>query len=280
MSAARTAVTGATGFVGRALVDALRRDGGEVLALDRSAFAGGPDAAITRIVDFAPTSVVHLATHFVARHEAGDIPAIVRANVEVSAVVAEAATRAGAVLVCVGTAWEHYEGRDYDPVSLYAATKRAGRDLVEYYVRAQGLVCADAVLFDTYGPGDTRPKLVPALLDAAQSGATLEMSDGHQLIDLIYIDDVVAALTLLAAGDVPAAPVVLRTWAPVTVREVVAAVEQATGRTVDVRWGARPSRGREMTTDWAFGSRLPGWAPTVPLVDGLAAAWRARASHP
>ena len=40
-----------------------------------------------------------------------------------------------------------------------------------------------------YGPGDVRPKLVPAVLAAIRSGQPLAMSDGGQLIDLTYVSD-------------------------------------------------------------------------------------------
>ena len=79
-------------------------------------------------------------------------------------------------------------------MSLYAATKQALAVIVEYYVRVRGLDATTVTLFDTYGPGDVRPKLVPLLLRAARDGAPVDMSDGGQLIDLTYVDDVVAGL--------------------------------------------------------------------------------------
>ena len=47
--------------------------------------------------------------------------------------------------------------------------------------------------------------------------------------------------------------------------------QAATGLTLDVRWGARPSRPREMLRPWMTADPPPGWAPAVALDDGLAA---------
>ena len=181
---ARVLVTGATGFVGRSLVPALRDRGCTVATVGRTEAGTPPSDVVAGIVDFAPTAVVHLATRFIAVHAPADIPDLVRSNVEFGTLVAEGAAQAGARLVSTGTAWQHFEGHEYDPVSLYAATKQALAAIVDYYVAVQGLAACEVTIFDTYGPGDTRPKLVPSLMRAALDGRALQMSDGLSLIHI------------------------------------------------------------------------------------------------
>lgn len=271
----RFLVTGASGFVGRALVPRLRGDGHEVLAPTRVDLDGPVTQVVAELAASAPDVVIHLATHFVAEHTLADIPALIRANIELGVVAAETCVASGARLVTVGTAWQHVGGRDYDPVSLYAATKQAFDDIAVYYARVKGLDIREATLFDTYGPHDTRRKLVPALLDAARSGAPLDMSDGTQLIDLTYVDDVAAALADLAIRPEAPPSVVVRSWQPVRIRDLVGVVESVAGRPLDTRWGARLSRPREMTSDWVFGAPLPEWSPRVDLTEGLRRCWDA-----
>lgn len=272
---ARIVVTGSTGFVGRALLPLLVRQGHDVEVLDRADSSAPPSQVVDRVGRLQPDVVIHLATHFLSTHVADDIPALVRSNVEWGTVVAEAATAAGARLVTVGSAWQHYDGAAYDPVSLYAATKQALDVIVAYYVRVRGLDAVSATLFDTYGPGDERPKLVPLLMQSALSGQALQMSDGGQLIDLTFVDDVAAGLAGLATQEHPPPEAVLRSGEPVSIRTLVGTVEAVTGRPVEVEWDVRPARPREMRTDWVFGSRPEGWVPTVSLADGLARTWRA-----
>jgi nucleoside-diphosphate-sugar epimerase len=271
----RIVITGATGFIGRAVVPVCRQRGCEIVVLDRAAAASNPGLVVDRVRAFAPDAVVHLATHFLSDHRPDDIPALVRANVEWGTVVAEAASTAGARLVSIGTAWQHYEGRAYDPVSLYAATKQALDVVVEYFVRVRGLEASTVTLFDTYGPGDVRPKLIPLLMRAAHTGVPLEMSDGGQLIDLTYVDDVAAGIVEAALATATAPDCVLRSWSPLTIRDLVGILEASIARPVPVVWGARPARDREMRSDWVFGSAPVGWSPKMSLPDGLARTWTA-----
>ena len=55
----------------------------------------------------------------------------------------------------------------------------------------------------------------------------------------------------------------------ITLRELVDRFQRATGLSLDVRWGARPSRPREMLRPWATAGPPPGWSVRIHLDDGL-----------
>jgi hypothetical protein len=44
---------------------------------------------------------------------------------------------------------------------------------------------------------------------------------------------------------------------------------KATGRSINVNWGARPYRFREVMTTWCNGKSIESWNPKVSLDDGL-----------
>lgn len=281
----RVLVTGATGFIGSALTRALAAEGADVHALVRR--TGTPTSGVTlhEVADAVdevpavlehvrPDVVVHLATLFAAQHSPAQVRAMVDSNVALGAVVAEGCTRSGARLVHATSAWQHLDGADYSPVSLYAATKQALVDVVRYYTDVEGLQATEVCLFDTYGPRDGRRKLVWLLLDHARSGTPLAMSSGRQLVDLTHVDDVVAALRLAATGAHDGARMVVRSNQPITVRGLVDLVGEVTGRPLDVTWQARPDRPREMYTDWPVPGAPTQWRPAVNLPDGLTELWR------
>jgi nucleoside-diphosphate-sugar epimerase len=269
----RVLLTGGTGFVGKAVGPLLDRHGCQVWAPGRSDLSAPVQDVVDRIQEFGPSVVVHLAARFLATHRPADIPDLVRSNIELGTAMAEAASACGARLVWTSTAWQHVDGHEYEPVSLYAATKQAFADIVRFYESDRGLEAVDLTLFDTYGPLDPRGKVVAYLLAAAARGDSLPMSSGHQLIDLTYIDDVAAGIVQAALTSSPPRSAVLRSGDPISVRSLVSLVSEVTGVTLPVQWGARPDRPREMTTDWEVGDPLPGWVPGVSLPDGLRMCW-------
>ena len=277
-------VTGATGFIGSHLVRALAAAGQSVHALVRSDADLGPHVVVHRLTDpfttvddVRPDVVIHLATRFAAQHDPGELRPMIEANVTFATMVAEATLRVGARLVHATSAWQHYEGAEYSPVSLYAATKQAFVDVLAHY-RAAGLRTAEVCLFDTYGPGDTRRKLVWLLLDAARTGRPVQLGSGRQLIDLTHVGDVVAAFTLAGSGELDGGRLVARSGRPLTVRDLAALIERVTRRPLDVAWSARPDRHREMYADWAVAGAATSWRPRTELADGLDALWRAEFS--
>ncbi len=290
---AEALVSGAAGFVGSHLVHRLVSEGTAVHALLRGETDAGPlaglDGAVTlhrhdgttdgllRILDEArPETVYHLAARFVAEHQAADIVPLIGSNLLFATQLAEATAATGVRdFVNVGTAWEHFEDGDDNPVCLYAATKHAVESILRFYVEARGLRVVTLKLFDSYGPRDPRRKLFALLREAAASGEQLAMSPGAQLIDFVYVDDIVEALLVsarrLTDGEVEGLErYAVSSGNPLPLRELVETWARVTGNVLDIEWGGRPYRAREVMVPWRTGARLPRWRLAVSLEDGIA----------
>jgi nucleoside-diphosphate-sugar epimerase len=285
----RTAVvTGVTGFIGGKLVQRLETDGWRVYALVRDTSSlpvGGPTLfrlydrtveGLTAILREAkPDVVFHLASLYLADHQPGQVEDLVSSNVLLPAQLAEAMTSSGvARLVNAGTAWQHFGTEAYKPVNLYAATKQACADLLLYYHDARNLSVVTLKLFDTYGAGDKRRKLVQLLVDAATSGERLEMSPGDQILDLTHVDDVVTAFILAAerllSSHQPLYEDYLISGERLSVRKLADLVGTVLGCPIQALFGARPYRSREVMQPVSSGGReLPNWRPRHRLSDSI-----------
>ncbi len=297
----RILLTGGTGFIGGHLVRALARRGDAVHLVVRAgtsqalinSVAAGPGAApdpgavvahthdgtteglVDILTEIHPDLVIHLAALFVVQHQVADVRPLIESNLLFTAQLAEAMARVGVFrLINTGTSWQHFEDRTYSPVSLYAATKQAAEALLAYYVETADFRVLTLKLFNTYGPGDRRQKLFVLLKEASQRDEPLPMSPGEQRIDLVHVDDVVAAFLVAAQQLMRNGGPGMESYAVcggqrLTLREVVATYEQATGRRPHIRWGGLPYRPREVMAPWSIGTRLPGWAARISLVDGI-----------
>lgn len=290
-------VTGATGFLGSHLTAGLAERGWEVhvvvrptssldvLGRHRSAVEvhvddGTHDGLATALKGVEADVCFHLATHFVGRHAPDDIAPMVESNIGFPTRLADVLAGPGSpIFVNTGTIWQQVDGSPYRPAALYAASKQACQDMLQFYADEGLLRVVTLALYDTYGPGDRRRKLLTLLREAQGSGRTLPMSPGDQLIDLNYVDDVVeaflAALRVFDDGSDGAKRYAVRSGAPVSLRRLVEVIEEVTGAPVPVEWGATPYRPREMMTYWTADPVLPGWAPTVELAEGLRRTWAA-----
>lgn len=291
----RALVTGATGFLGGALVRRLVAEGWEVYALGGRrpldpglperlgvavhAFDGSRSALERAVADAAPDVVFHVAAHVLVTHGPDDVRRLVESNVTFGTELADVMVRAGVHrLVVTGSHWEHYGGATYDPVNLYAATKAALRTVLRYFTATTPLQLRVLTVFETYGADDPRPKLITQLRHAAETGTPLALSPGEQLIDLVHVDDVAgaaiaAARTFAPADDAPEREFAATSGAPLTVRALVAEVQRVLGMPVPVEWGGRPYRPREIMRPWN-GEPPPGWYAEVSLDAGLRACFR------
>ena len=291
----RALVTGATGFVGAHLVRALVDDGDTVHAIvrpdsdpDRLRLLEGATVHpsdgtvydLSRIVGEARPDVVHhLAALFIAEHRLEHVAPLIEANLGFGTALLEA-MRLHEVdaLVNTGTVWQHYEDAEYDPVCLYAATKQAFEAIVVHYRNTNGLRAITLELTDTYGPNDPRGKLIALLLRLAREGGGVDISPGEQRLDLVHASDVTRAFRGAAERVRELAPgaeerYVVRSGEPLSVRELAGLVEDVSGARLDLRWGARPYRAREVMEPARIGETLPGWRAEVPLRRGLEELW-------
>ncbi|MDQ5984339.1 MAG: CDP-abequose synthase [Syntrophus sp. SKADARSKE-3] len=286
-------VTGAAGFIGSRLTRRLVSEGWTVHCMIKEApdsailadLAGrihihvrdGSTGQLCRIFENAkPDCVFHLASLFLADHGPEDVPELIESNLSFPASLLDAMARCGINrLVNTGTSWQYDERGAVQPVNLYAATKEAFEDIIRYYVDAHGLKVVTLVLYDTYGPGDPRRKLVNLLLGLLQSEEPLFMSPGEQRIDLVHVNDVIEAFRtaselLLTGREGDHGHYAVTSGDFLSLKEIVALFEAAAGRKLNVQFGKRPYRTREVMNPWHGLEVLPGWRPTFTLATGFA----------
>lgn len=287
-------VTGGTGFLGIRLVKRLVAMGYEVHLLVRSSSSLADlrdvvppehfhevgieqdrlNSVLSRI---RPHRVVHLAAQWLVKPGEVVSESLVKSNVLYPAMLLEAMQYAGVKhLVNAASFWQYYDNQPYSPVDLYAATKQAFEAIAQFYAEARGFKILHLVVGNTYGEDDPRPKLIPAL----QSGRSLALSPGEQIVEFLHVDDVVSGFVvglqhIIAQKDY-IERYALRPDRAYSLKQLISVIESVTGDRLPVEWGGRPYREREMMEPVTLWPVLPGWEPRISVEEGMARVFKAK----
>ncbi len=284
-------ITGSTGFIGKSLLKVLLEKDFEVHVLirynsnisdiDSKVKIFLYDGKIDSLLDFFQkekfNGVVHLASLFLASHTPSNIQSLVDSNIRFSTELLEVSKASNVKwFINTGTFWQNYLDENYNPVNLYAATKEAFQDIAKYYTETSSLIFTTIKLNDTFGPNDTRNKVFNLWAKIAKSGEVLEMSPGKQIIDISFIDDVVNAYELLIehlnsnnAVSFKNMTFAVKSTERMSLKELAKVFEDATNTKLNIIWGGREYREREVMKPWENGKTVPGWQPKYTLKEAI-----------
>ena len=294
----RFVVTGAAGFIGSHLAEALVAAGHEVVGLDSFTDFYDPElkeenarGLDVRRVDLAVDDldmagfdgVFHLAGQPGVRSFGDVFPLYLERNVLASQRLFEAAARAGVRVVFASSSSVYGEAERYPtpeetpprPLSPYGITKLACEHLARAYGRSFGLDVVVLRYFNGYGPRQRPDMAFPRIVSALADGSPFTLfGDGGQSRSFTYVGDLVAATVTAMERAAPGTLYNVGGGEEATMRETIAQLERISGRTLDVREEAAvPGDQRRTRADTTRIHDDLGWAPTTALVEGLRLQW-------
>jgi len=308
MAEGRILVTGADGFIGSHLVEALVARGRKVRAfvlynafdqrgwldhvpgaiLDQVEVVAGDvrDAAALAAAMRGCTEVMHLAALIGIPYSYVAPASYVDVNVTGTLNVVEAARQQGVAKVVVTSTSEVYGTAQRVPIdethplvgqSPYAASKIGGDQIALSYHRSFGVPVTIVRPFNTYGPRQSTRAVVPTVITQLASGVTrLKLGALTPTRDLSYVGDTVAGM--IAALDSPKAvgeTINLGTGYEIAIGDLAALVARLMGVKATVESDAerlRPagSEVERLLADNGKARRLMNWGPAHEGTDGLA----------
>jgi UDP-glucuronate 4-epimerase len=305
----RVLVTGAAGFIGSHLIEALARRGDEVVGIDnfdgfypramkeRNLREAGRlpgfefheqdmrDVEALRARLTPDTVIVHLAARAGVRPSLADPVGYADTNVTGTAAVIEAARRAGVSRIVLGSSSSVYgdstpapfreDAVAVEPVSPYAASKRAAELFLLAVAPIYGFRSAALRFFTVYGPRQRPDLAIHAFARRMAEGEVLTLfGDGTQSRDYTYCDDIVAGV--VASVDWTAtAPVGMEVFnlggnRAVPTGAMVAEIAKAMGIEPRIQWGPmQPGDVQQTAADLTKSSAVLGYAPKTPFPEGI-----------
>lgn len=236
VSPQRVLLTGAAGFVGFHVTQALLARGTTVLGIDnltpyydpslkqarldllmpRNGFSFEPidiadyDAFQTAFAGFKPDVVIHLAAQAGVRYSLDNPRAYAHSNLDGFLSVLEAcrhhpvahlvyASSSSVYGANAKVPFSEHDGADH-PVSLYAATKRANEVMAHSYAHLYGIPATGLRFFTVYGPWGRPDMAYFKFTKAILEGKPIDVyAEGEMSRDFTYVDDISEAIVRLAA---------------------------------------------------------------------------------
>lgn len=286
----RILLTGATGFAGRAFLEAVRGRAA-VTALGRSAPQQTGDgvafvpvdltdaAEVTRAATFVDGRfdvLVHLAAYVPRTGAQDDLRAASAVNIDGTLNLLDAfGDRVDRHVM--GSTVEVYDRSlisapidrraHVGPVSAYAATKLASEHLAMSFSAKHGLPTTVLRFSVMYGPDDPLSRAIPNFVRAAVRGSPIEVGGSRALRDYVHVRDV-AESVILAAGSTAVGVVDIGTGTGVSIEDAARAIVAAAGSTSVVLPDGVP--GTDIIVDAAEAEDAIGFAARMRFPDGLA----------
>jgi UDP-glucose 4-epimerase len=305
----RSIVTGGAGFIGSHIADALVELGAEVLVVDDlstgkqeniPAAAELAQVSISSpeveqvILDFAPTTVFHLAAQMDVRRSVADPPFDARINVEGTVRIASAAVRAGAEgFFFASSGGAVYGEQDRFPApethpcraeSPYGVSKRCGELYLDLFSRQSSMRCVMLRYANVYGPRQDphgEAGVVAIFSQRMLRGDTPVINGpGTQTRDYVFVGDVVRANMLALRHRDACGPINIGTGIETDVNELARMIAAAAGYDGEITHGpAKPGEQQRSVVDASRAAEVLHWQPETALADGLRQTVAFFASH-
>jgi NAD dependent epimerase/dehydratase len=299
-SGQKVLVTGADGFIGSHLVERLAGLGADVRAFCFYNSSGswgwldGSDPSVKRTLDvrlgdirdsrFVEAAaegidvVFHLAALISIPYSYSAPESFVDTNVKGTLNVLEAVRRAGCRRVVHTSTSEVYGTPAVIPIrethplqgqSPYSASKIAADKLCEAYHASYGVPVVTLRPFNTYGPRQSTRAVLPTMLVQLLAGQTdIRLGRLDTKRDLTFVADTVEGFVRAGeAAGIEGEVIQLGTGCMLSIGEIF---ETACRVRDETRLRPDASEVEELLSDPAKAREHLGWAPAVPLEDGLA----------
>ncbi len=277
----RILITGASGFLGSALVDRLSANNAVYLGVTHEMCDITDKQRFFRLCqDFNPTVLYHLAGHTGMAQSVEDPEGFFRANVDTTISVLEACRKLRNIRLVYASSFAVYgscgkPALETDqlqaPENPYAASKQTAEIYVEMYSRMYGFPAVSLRIFSSFGPRQKKYTAIYTFIDAIYRGTPLVLFDnGTAKRDYMYVENAVDGMLLAMQHNKGHDVFNLGQNLNLSLSEIVQIMEKLIGKKANVTYQRSPPGVMgTMSADISKIRNYWGFMPSVNFEQGL-----------
>lgn len=272
-------VTGASGFIGKALVSRLKASGHKVVPIDSASGDIADPETLDRFSQPNIAHVFHLAGRTFVPDSWHDPLSFGKTNVLGTINVLEFCRKSNASLTYVSAyIYGHpetlpiSEDSQIKPSNPYALTKRLAEEACEFYAAAYGMKVTTIRPFNVYGIGQGANFLIPLIIEQALTGSQIVVKDLLPKRDYVYLDDLTRALLATLDTNTENYNVInIGSGTSLSVKEVIDVVQDVAGTSKEIVSDnqVRANELMDVIADISKAKTILGWEPEYSFRDGI-----------
>ncbi len=298
----RVLVAGGAGFVGSSLVRELLAEGAKVVVFDN--FQTGARANLAEVAPqidlvtgdlldewslletfrvYRPDYVFNMAAETFVPTSYSVPKRFVHINVDGHINLLMACRHHGVRRIVYASSAEVYgnpaprpirEDHPLGAANTYAVSKLAADRLCFTMHREHGIPVVAARLFNTYGPRESEPYVIPEIISQIHAGGRLHLGNVEARRDFTHVSDTARALVAVLKSELEAGTAVnIGSGEAHSVREIASMIGEVFGRAIEIEEDERRLRPHDiehLQADVSLLRERTGFTPRVGLRDGLA----------
>jgi GDP-4-dehydro-6-deoxy-D-mannose reductase len=273
----RILVTGATGFIGKPLVEQLQARGAQVFPVSsRNGDIADPETWNSfQKANF----VIHLAARTFVPDSWIDPTAFLKTNCFGTTCALDYCRKNKSKLIFISSYL--YGNPESLPISEdakiyannpYTFSKIMAEESCRFYTENYGVKVSILRPFNVYGPGQNDDFLIPSIIRQIMAGKPVHVKDLYPKRDYVYVQDIVDAIIKSISLDENFNLVNIGTGKSYSVKEVIGIIQAALETNTEILSSneRRPGEVMDTQADISKAQKILGWSPLCTLEQGIA----------
>ena len=242
-------LTGATGFIGSALIENLSQNNEIYVILRKKKkikisnkinkiFFSNYSELDKKIKKIKVDIIIHCATHYIKSHKTDDLEKLSNSNILLGNILLDNIINMKVKkFINFTTVWENYDGKKNNFFNLYSVYKKAFSHLINYYDEIlKNVKFYNLTISDTFGEQDKRKKIINILKINYKKNLITKIVSKNLFLNLLNVEDIINAVKIILNDKSKPGSYLLKNTKNYSISEIINKINKDLSKKIKVVW--------------------------------------------